>query len=79
MSAHKLRRVAMCCLASPQGRRQHLAVSHEKGMCRVTCARRTRRDGADDPPAHVRAQAAPRRHVLPRLAAGPPAAPRRVA
>lgn len=31
MSAHKLRRVAMCCLASPQGRRQHLAVSHEKG------------------------------------------------
>ncbi|XP_045509130.1 E3 ubiquitin-protein ligase UBR4 isoform X4 [Colias croceus] len=30
ISAHKLRRVAMCCLASPQGRRQHLAVSHEK-------------------------------------------------
>lgn len=31
MSTHKLRRVAMCCLASPHGRRQHLAVSHEKG------------------------------------------------
>lgn len=34
MSAHKLRRVAMCCLASPHGRRQHLAVSHEKGWFR---------------------------------------------
>ena len=31
ISAHVLRRVAMCCLASPKGRRQHLAVSHEKG------------------------------------------------
>ncbi|KAL0896018.1 hypothetical protein ABMA27_012006 [Loxostege sticticalis] len=35
MSTHKLRRVAMCCLASPQGRRQHLAVSHEKGKITV--------------------------------------------
>ncbi|CAB3259165.1 unnamed protein product [Arctia plantaginis] len=35
MSAHKLRRVAMCCLASPQGRRQHLAVSHDKGKITV--------------------------------------------
>ncbi|XP_068628453.1 E3 ubiquitin-protein ligase UBR4 isoform X2 [Battus philenor] len=35
MSAHKLRRVAMCCLASPHGRRQHLAVSHEKGKITV--------------------------------------------
>ncbi|KAI8429562.1 hypothetical protein MSG28_000184 [Choristoneura fumiferana] len=35
MSNHKLRRVAMCCLASPQGRRQHLAVSHEKGKITV--------------------------------------------
>ncbi|VVD06116.1 unnamed protein product [Leptidea sinapis] len=35
MSAHKLRRVAMCCLASPQGRRQYLAVSHEKGKITV--------------------------------------------
>ncbi|XP_028033464.1 protein purity of essence isoform X1 [Bombyx mandarina] len=35
MTAHKLRRVAMCCLASPQGRRQHLAVSHEKGKITV--------------------------------------------
>lgn len=24
ISAHLLRRVAMCCLSSPQGRRQHL-------------------------------------------------------
>ncbi|KAL1427424.1 hypothetical protein MTO96_017476 [Rhipicephalus appendiculatus] len=31
LSAHMIRRVAMCCLASPQGKRQHLAVSHEKG------------------------------------------------
>lgn len=31
IGAHVLRRVAMCCLASPKGRRQHLAVSHEKG------------------------------------------------
>ncbi|XP_078604123.1 E3 ubiquitin-protein ligase UBR4-like isoform X2 [Branchiostoma floridae x Branchiostoma japonicum] len=31
ISAQMLRRVAMCCLTSSQGRRQHLAVSHEKG------------------------------------------------
>ncbi|UYV64027.1 UBR4, partial [Cordylochernes scorpioides] len=31
ISAHMIRRVAMCCLASPHGKRQHLAVSHEKG------------------------------------------------
>ncbi|XP_077538894.1 E3 ubiquitin-protein ligase-like protein poe isoform X3 [Haemaphysalis longicornis] len=31
LSAHMIRRVAMCCLASPHGKRQHLAVSHEKG------------------------------------------------
>lgn len=31
ISAHVLRRVAMCVLSSPHGRRQHLAVSHEKG------------------------------------------------
>lgn len=31
ISAHMIRRIAMCCLASPQGKRQHLAVSHEKG------------------------------------------------
>ncbi|XP_042908898.2 E3 ubiquitin-protein ligase UBR4 [Parasteatoda tepidariorum] len=31
ISSHMIRRVAMCCLASPQGKRQHLAVSHEKG------------------------------------------------
>lgn len=36
ISTHLLRRVAMCCLASPQGRRQHLvAVSHEKGKITV--------------------------------------------
>ncbi|XP_074621519.1 E3 ubiquitin-protein ligase UBR4-like isoform X3 [Acropora palmata] len=35
ISAHVLRRVAMCCLASPKGRRQHLAVSHEKGKITV--------------------------------------------
>lgn len=36
ISAHVLRRVAMCCLASPQGKRQHLvAVSHEKGKVTV--------------------------------------------
>ncbi|KAK9874861.1 hypothetical protein WA026_005677 [Henosepilachna vigintioctopunctata] len=31
LSAHIIRRVAMCCMTSTQGRRQHLAVSHEKG------------------------------------------------
>lgn len=34
ISAHVLRRVAMCVLSSPHGRRQHLAVSHEKGKVR---------------------------------------------
>lgn len=32
ITAHMVRRVAMCCLALPYGRRQHLAVSHEKGL-----------------------------------------------
>ena len=31
ITSHVLRRVAMCCLTSPHGKRQHLAVSHEKG------------------------------------------------
>lgn len=31
LSAHLVRRVAMCCMTSTHGRRQHLAVSHEKG------------------------------------------------
>ncbi|XP_065346150.1 E3 ubiquitin-protein ligase UBR4 [Cloeon dipterum] len=35
LSAHMIRRVAMCCLSSPHGRRQHLAVSHEKGKITV--------------------------------------------
>ncbi|EPQ18169.1 E3 ubiquitin-protein ligase UBR4 [Myotis brandtii] len=35
ISAHVLRRVAMCVLSSPHGRRQHLAVSHEKGKITV--------------------------------------------
>ncbi|XP_058849008.1 E3 ubiquitin-protein ligase UBR4 isoform X2 [Acipenser ruthenus] len=35
ISAHMLRRVAMCVLSSPHGRRQHLAVSHEKGKITV--------------------------------------------
>ncbi|KAF4529110.1 hypothetical protein B566_EDAN013679 [Ephemera danica] len=35
LSAHMIRRVAMCCLSSPQGKRQHLAVSHEKGKITV--------------------------------------------
>lgn len=35
ISAHVLRRVAMCVLSSPHGRRQHLAVSHEKGKVSV--------------------------------------------
>lgn len=35
VSAHMIRRVAMCCLASPGGKRQHLAVSHEKGKITV--------------------------------------------
>ena len=35
ITAHMLRRVAMCVLASPQGKRQHLAVSHEKGKITI--------------------------------------------
>lgn len=35
LSAHIIRRVAMCCMTSTQGRRQHLAVSHEKGKITV--------------------------------------------
>ena len=38
ISAHVLRRVAMCVLSSPHGRRQHLAVSHEKGKVARTLA-----------------------------------------
>ncbi|XP_076674868.1 E3 ubiquitin-protein ligase-like protein poe isoform X2 [Andrena cerasifolii] len=34
LSAHMIRRVAMCCLSSPHGKRQHL-VSHEKGKITV--------------------------------------------
>ena len=35
VTAHMLRRVAMCVLSSPQGKRQHLAVSHEKGKITI--------------------------------------------
>ncbi|KAI0242917.1 E3 ubiquitin-protein ligase UBR4 [Lamellibrachia satsuma] len=35
ISSHMLRRVAMCCLSSPHGKRQHLAVSHEKGKVTI--------------------------------------------
>ncbi|KAJ8300173.1 hypothetical protein KUTeg_021692 [Tegillarca granosa] len=35
ITAHMLRRVAMCVLASPHGKRQHLAVSHEKGKITI--------------------------------------------
>lgn len=35
LSAHIVRRVAMCCMSSTQGKRQHLAVSHEKGKITV--------------------------------------------
>ncbi|CAG9856656.1 unnamed protein product [Phyllotreta striolata] len=35
LSAHIIRRIAMCCMTSTQGRRQHLAVSHEKGKITV--------------------------------------------
>lgn len=41
ISAHVLRRVAMCVLSSPHGRRQHLAVSHEKGKVRPLPRRST--------------------------------------
>ena len=35
ITAHMLRRVAMCVLASSQGKCQHLAVSHEKGKITI--------------------------------------------
>lgn len=35
LSAHMVRRVAMCCMTSTHGKRQHLAVAHEKGKITV--------------------------------------------
>ncbi|XP_067662559.1 E3 ubiquitin-protein ligase UBR4-like [Haliotis asinina] len=35
ITAHMLRRVAMCVLSSPHGKRQHLAISHEKGKITI--------------------------------------------
>lgn len=35
LSSNLIRRVALCCLASPLGKRQHLAVSHEKGKVTI--------------------------------------------
>lgn len=35
LSTNLIRRVALCCLASPHGKRQHLAVSHEKGKITI--------------------------------------------
>ncbi|XP_017783583.1 PREDICTED: E3 ubiquitin-protein ligase UBR4 [Nicrophorus vespilloides] len=35
LSAHVIRRVTMCCMSSPLGKRQHLAVAHEKGKITV--------------------------------------------
>jgi E3 ubiquitin-protein ligase UBR4 len=35
LSAHMIRRGIMCCLSAPGGRRQHLAVAHEKGKITV--------------------------------------------
>lgn len=35
VTSHMIHRVAMCVLASPGGKRQHLAVSHEKGKITV--------------------------------------------
>lgn len=35
LSAHMVRRVAMCCMTSTHGKRQHLAVAHEKGKITI--------------------------------------------
>ena len=35
LTAHMIRRGIMCCLSSPGGKRQHLAVAHEKGKITV--------------------------------------------
>lgn len=35
LSSNLIRRVALCALSSPQGKRQHLAVSHEKGKVTI--------------------------------------------
>ncbi|XP_055857167.1 protein purity of essence [Episyrphus balteatus] len=35
LSSGLVRRVALCCLSSPHGKRQHLAVSHEKGKVTI--------------------------------------------
>lgn len=34
LASHVLRRISICCLTSSYGRRQHLAVSHDKGKVR---------------------------------------------
>ncbi|EAA01010.5 AGAP001157-PA, partial [Anopheles gambiae str. PEST] len=35
LSTYLVRRVALCCLASPHGKRQQLAISHEKGKVTI--------------------------------------------
>lgn len=35
LSAHMVRRIAMCCMTSTHGKRQHLAVAHEKGKITI--------------------------------------------
>lgn len=35
ITSHVLRRIGMCCLTSPHGRRQHLAVCNEKGKVTI--------------------------------------------
>jgi len=32
-----IRRVAMCCMSSGKGRKQHLVVSHDKGKVTIIC------------------------------------------
>lgn len=35
IATHMVRRIGLCCLSSPHGRRQHLAVAHEKGKVTI--------------------------------------------
>lgn len=35
IASNTIRRVGLCCLSSPHGKRQHLAVSHEKGKVTI--------------------------------------------
>ena len=66
MATHAVRRVAMCLLASPNNRRQHLAVSHEKGkitLLQLSSLLRQQDGTASVAPASTASSGAPKKKV----------------